>query len=67
MKNMEISLDIIFIQNNGMISHIEKDVPPCEENPCTKYKTEKPVRYVLELISGFAEKYGVNVGGRIVF
>ena len=36
MKNMIISLDIIWINSDGEIVHIEKQVPPCEEN-CVIY------------------------------
>ncbi|MBU0727565.1 DUF192 domain-containing protein [Patescibacteria group bacterium] len=68
MKNMEISLDILFIGADEKIKHIEKNVPPCEgsDDTCLHYSPLGPIKYVLELQSGFVEKYGVNLGDYIV-
>lgn len=64
MKNMKIPLDIIFVSSNNIIQYIEKAVPPCtsEDSECIKYSSPEPVQYVLEVQSGFSDKYGVRVG-----
>ncbi len=66
MKNMEISIDILFIGSDLKINHIEYDVQPCETERCERYNSPVPVQYVLELKSGFAEKYGVEIGDEII-
>jgi len=66
MKNMEISLDILFISSDLKINHIEHDVQPCETEKCERYNSPVPVQYVLELKSGFAEKYGVEIGDEVI-
>jgi uncharacterized membrane protein (UPF0127 family) len=68
MKNMEIPLDILFIGSDYEIKHIAPSVPPCNtrDDNCIRYPSPSPIRYVLELQSGFAEKYDVQVGNSIV-
>ena len=61
MKNMIISLDIIWIDSDGKVVHIEKQVPPCEEN-CIIYSPSAPAKYVLELNSGSAERLSIENG-----
>ena len=67
MKNMLIPLDILFIGNDGIIKHIEKEVPPCkvQDDQCIRYTALEPIRQVLELQSGFTSKYGVEIGDRV--
>ncbi len=38
MKDMLISLDIIYINYAGYIVDIKKDLPPCGENECISFK-----------------------------
>ena len=61
MKNMIISLDIIWIDSDGKVVHIEKQVPPCEEN-CIIYSPLAPAKYVLELNSGSAKRLSIENG-----
>ncbi|MBU0578252.1 DUF192 domain-containing protein [Patescibacteria group bacterium] len=67
MKDMRFPLDMFFIESDGVINHIEEKVPLCGVDSCSLYKSDKPVRYVLELVDGFAEKYNVEVGDTITF
>ena len=64
MKNMIISLDIIWINSDGEVVHVEKQVPPCEEN-CDIYSPLLPAKYVLELSSGSAERLIIENGTEI--
>ena len=66
MKNMNISLDILFIGSDLKINHIERNVPPCKIQECTFYTSPVPVQYVLELKNGFSKKYGVEIGDEII-
>ncbi len=70
MLNMQFSLDIIWFDSNGNIVHIEKNVPPCksavETMACTvKNADGKQAKYVLEVTSGFVDKYRVNQNSKL--
>jgi len=60
MKNVQFSIDMIFISENNSIIHIEKNVPPCHNDPCPTYSSIKEVSYVVEVISGFSDKFNLK-------
>lgn len=66
MKNCEIFLDIIFIDENGIIIEIVENAPPCEEEFCKLYGTIMPYRYVLEINGGLATKKGIKNGDKLI-
>lgn len=63
MKNTCISLDMLFVADDGFVTGILENVPTMNEQgrniPCK-------VKYVLEVNAGFSRKYGVKAGQRIV-
>jgi hypothetical protein len=59
MKNTPLSLDMLFIAENGQIARIAENTVPFSE---TIIPSGSPVRYVLELNAGTAAKTGVAVG-----
>ncbi len=65
MKNTYIPLDIIFISEDLKVSSVVKDARPCKGDHCNTYKSEYPVKYALEVNSGFADQYGIVKGMRI--
>lgn len=65
MKDMYFAIDMIWIDEEGEIVHIEHDVQP-ETYPQT-FTSEDDALYVLELVSGEAEKRGISVGEQVVF
>lgn len=65
MKNVQFSIDMIFVNENNTIIHIEKSVPPCYKEPCQKYPSQNKVKYVIEVISGFSDKYNLTNGQSI--
>lgn len=69
MKNTLIPLDMIFIDQDHKIAHIEADVKPCPKGVlnCPLYPSELPVKYVLELNAGLAEKNGLRNGDLVEF
>ncbi len=67
MKNTLISLDILWLGADRRIIHIERNVPPCKEDPCPSYGPDEPALYVLELIAGGADANGLHPGDRIEF
>jgi uncharacterized membrane protein (UPF0127 family) len=66
MKNMRISLDIIFITADKHVLDVYQSVPPCTTDPCVSYTSSAPIRYVLEVNAGFSEQHGIT-GGDTVF
>ena len=67
MKNMKIPLDILWLDREKRIVHIEKNVPPCKEDPCPSYSSRFPALYVLEIKAGSVEEHGLKMYDRIEF
>lgn len=67
MKNMSISLDFIWLDEDRRIVHIEKNVPPCEQEPCPTYTSKVPAMYFLELRAGSVEKRRLKILDRLDF
>jgi len=65
MKDTLIPLDIIWIDDNQEVVHIQHSAVPCKEDPCSVYIPGKKALYVLEVNEGGARKYGIEVGSRI--
>ncbi|MEM7368283.1 MAG: DUF192 domain-containing protein [Bacteroidota bacterium] len=64
MRNTLVSLDIIFVDDlNRIVSIQEKTTPKSEQS----LPSGKPAKYVVEVIGGFCEKYGVEVGDQISY
>jgi uncharacterized membrane protein (UPF0127 family) len=67
MKNTLVSLDMLWLDDERRIIHIEADVPPCRAEPCPSYGPLRPARYVLELKGGVAAELGLKVSDRLMF
>ncbi|MBC7348381.1 MAG: DUF192 domain-containing protein [Candidatus Aminicenantes bacterium] len=67
MKNTLIPLDIIWLNSHRQIVHIEKNVPPCPQDPCPGYRPRLPALYVLELKAGQAEANNLQLYQRLSF
>ena len=61
MKNVEISLDMIFLYE-GEVRAIAQEVPPCTETPCPTYGPDTKIDQVIELRGGRAEELELEVG-----
>jgi uncharacterized membrane protein (UPF0127 family) len=55
MKDMKFSIDIIWIDKNNRITHIEKSADPCIPPQCMIYEPPGLAKYVLEVRSDFAK------------
>lgn len=64
MENTLIPLDIIWIDKNLTIVHIEH-AEPCATQDCTPYKTPEPAKYVLETNINFTEENGIDTGDTV--
>ena len=70
MLNMQFSLDVIWFDGKGNVVHIEKDADPCksalETMVCTYKNAEgKKAKYVLEVTSGFVDKFGITENSKL--
>ena len=63
MKNTYIPLDIMYINRNGSIARIIKNSTPLSTYPLYSVS---PVRAVLELLGGTAERQDIRVGDTVV-
>ena len=57
MLRMIFSIDMLWMDTDGNVVHIEKNVPPCDKAPCDTYKNKSnDAKYILEVTAGFVEK-----------
>lgn len=63
MKNTYVSLDMLFFDTDGRISHIHRNATPLSEEIIS---SRGPVAGVLELLAGEAERRGIRPGDRIL-
>jgi uncharacterized membrane protein (UPF0127 family) len=64
MRNTPISLDMIFVNKNNEIVKIHKETTPFSE---TSYPSVKPAVYVVEVVAGYTDTYGIKEGDKIVW
>jgi len=64
MLNMQFPLDMIWFDTDGNVVHIEQNVPPCksalETVTCTRINPSENSLYILEVTSGFVDKFNVT-------
>lgn len=62
MRNTLISLDMIFVNSNKEIVTIHKSTKVLSDQ---SYPSTKPAKYVVEVVGGFCDKYGIKEGDKI--
>ena len=69
MKDTLIPLDMVWIDSQKRVIHIEKNAAPCPviRRECPSYGPDAPARYVLELSSGAADRLGIKPGTNLTF
>lgn len=65
MKDMNFPLDIIWINQDGIVVSIERDISP--ESYATKkvFMNQADASYVLEINAGLAKKFGLYLGSKV--
>lgn len=61
MMNTSIPIDIIWVNKDEEIVHIERNAQPCFIN-CTFYRPTQKAKYVVEVNANFTKKYDIKVG-----
>ena len=67
MKNTLVPLDMVWVDDQSRVVHVEPNVPPCKADPCPSYPPHAVAKYVLELGGGQAAKHRVVNGSRLTF
>jgi uncharacterized protein len=67
MKNTLVPLDMLWLDRDRTIIHIEREAPPCKADPCPSYGPGKPALYVLELKGGAAAAFGLKLHDKLDF
>lgn len=62
MKNTYVSLDIIYVDDQQRIVSIQKNAQP---QSTRSLPSEGPAVYVLEVVGGYCEKYGIDKGTQL--
>lgn len=62
MKNTKLALDMLFLDANGVIAHIQENAVPYSESIIN---SGGPVAYVIELNGGIVKKLGLAVGDKV--
>jgi hypothetical protein len=62
MKNTLIPLDIMFVDENKVITTIHENAVPMDE---TTLPSNGPAKYVVEVNGGYAKRHGIKVGDRV--
>lgn len=62
MKNTKLSLDMLFLDKSGNITHIQENAVPYSE---AIISSNGPVDYVIELNGGIVKKLGLAIGDKV--
>ncbi len=65
MKDMEFPLDMVWINENGIVVSIERNVTPESYREKKVYMNQSDASYVLEINAGMAEKFGLYMGSKV--
>jgi len=63
MKDMKFPLDIIWIDNGGIVYIVEEAPTPDDNIP--SFTPTQPATHVLEVNAGFAKKHSIKIGDRV--
>lgn len=68
MKNVEIPLDMIFVDEDMRVVNIEEasvEPPDTPDSELIRYRSDSPVLYVIETNMGFCSTHGIEPGTEI--
>jgi uncharacterized membrane protein (UPF0127 family) len=66
MKNTLIPLDIIWIDNNLTVVHIEENAQPCSPLSCSMITPDHEAKYVLEINGGLVDRIALGIGDDVI-
>ena len=66
MKNTLLALDIVFLNENGIIVSMLPNLAPCTQQHCPIYPSKAVARYMLEVNAGFIDKHQLKTGQEVI-
>jgi uncharacterized membrane protein (UPF0127 family) len=70
MKDMRFALDLVWLDADRTVVHIERDVQPqpgAADSELVRYASQSPAKYAIELAAGEADRLGIRSGDVIQF
>ncbi|MEO9295977.1 MAG: DUF192 domain-containing protein [Nitrososphaera sp.] len=68
MSGMKFPIDIIWINADKRVVHIEHSLPPCPNIvDCPVHTPDQQAMYVLETTAGFSQRHNVTEGAQVEF
>jgi len=67
MKNCKFPIDILWLDNEHKVVHVEQAVPPCRKEPCAVYQPLRQASFVLEINANQARREKADVGSTLKF
>ena len=68
MKDMKFPIDILWLDADKKVVHIEESLQPCSPLlPCPSYTPDVQAQYVLETVAGFSSANGIVNGTPVEF
>ena len=65
MKDMEFPLDMVWINQNGIVVWVERNVTPESYKEKKAFINQSEASYVLEINANMAEKFGLYLGSKV--
>lgn len=65
MKDMLMSIDMIFVNSSGFIVDIYDSVVPCASDYCPNIFAREAFKYVIEAKSGFCKENNISIGNSV--
>jgi hypothetical protein len=67
-KNSHFPIDILWMDRDRKILHIEENIPPCAADPCPRYGPEEPAAlYVMQASAGFVRRNNLKADMSMIF
>lgn len=67
MKNCKFPIDILWLDDEHRVVHLEQSVPPCKKEPCPLYQPLRQASFVVEINAGQAKREKALIGSTLKF
>lgn len=67
MMNTLVALDIVYLDETGVVVDVITDAQPCPGEPCPRFAPKQAARAVLEIPAGGAARHGIVEGSVLSF
>jgi uncharacterized protein len=67
MKNCKFPIDILWLDDQHKVVHVEQAVPPCKKEPCPVYQPLRQASFVVEINAHQARREKADIGSTLKF